>query len=83
MICCNQVTKNFCSMYGCANVFSAKSPCYLGPHADVAMSGPSGSEYEYCAYPIPLFSAALKLIHEKNSRVRPCMLELFRPHDFP
>ena len=45
--------------------------------------GPSVSEYECCAYPIPLFYAALKLIHEKNSQVRPCMLELFHPQDFP
>ena len=45
--------------------------------------GPLGSECRYGAYPIPLYSAALKLIHEKNSRVRSCVLELFRPQDSP
>ena len=33
--------------------------------------GPSGSEHNYCASPITLVLAALNLIHEKNSRVRP------------
>ena len=34
--------------------------------------GPSGSEYKYCAYPIPLFSPALKLTHEKSLRASLC-----------
>ena len=38
-----------------------------------------GSEYEYCVCPIPLSLEALKLIHEKNSRVRPHELEHFHP----
>ena len=45
--------------------------------------GPSGSEYEYCVCPIPLFLGALKLVHEKNSRVRPCELEQFHPQHSP
>ena len=35
VICCYQVTKIFCSRHGCASVLS---PCYLGSHADVAVS---------------------------------------------
>ena len=38
--------------------------------------GPSGTEFLYCAYKIPLFSVALKLTHEKSSRVRLCVREL-------
>ena len=38
VICCFQVTNIFCSKYGCASAFSARSFCYLGPHADVAIS---------------------------------------------
>ena len=33
-----QVTKLFCTRYRCASAFSARSPCYLGLHADVAVS---------------------------------------------
>ena len=33
--------------------------------------------------PTLLSLAALMLIHEKSSQVRPCTLELFRPQDFP
>ena len=36
-----------------------------------------------CACPIPLLSAALTLVREKNSRVRPCELEHFHPQDSP
>ena len=32
---------------------------------------------------MPLFLAALKLIHKENSRVRPCELEHFHPQDVP
>ena len=39
--------------------------------------GPSGSQNKYEAYPIPLFSGALKLTHGKSSRMRPCVLETF------
>ena len=77
VICCYQSPKKFCPKYGCASAFSAGSPCYLGLHADVAVSVFREVSLKYCAYPIPLFSAALKLTHEKNSSVRPSVLGLF------
>ena len=43
--------------------------------------GPSGSEYEYGAGPIPLFSKVLDLIREKSLRVCPLMQEPHRPRD--
>ena len=45
MICCYQVTKNFCPKYGCASAFSAPSPYYLGLSRRSRNFGPSGSEY--------------------------------------
>ena len=79
------VTKIFCSKYGCASAFSAKSPYDLGSLANLAVFVLQRSEYKYCACPspIPLLLAALGLIHEKNSRVRLCGLELFHPQDSP
>ena len=38
VICCYQVTIFFCSEYGCANAFSAKSPCNVGSLANLAIS---------------------------------------------
>ena len=38
VICCYQVTKVSCSRYCIANGSSARSPCHLGLHADVAVS---------------------------------------------
>ena len=38
VICCNQVTKIFCTRYGSANASSARGPCNLGPLADLAIS---------------------------------------------
>ena len=38
VICCNQITKIFCSKTGSASAFSARSQCFFGPHADVAVS---------------------------------------------
>ena len=43
--------------------------------------GLSGHEYKHCVYPIPHFSYALKIIHEKNSRVSLCVRELCHPQD--
>ena len=82
-ICCYQVTYFFCSRYGCASAFSAKNPRYLGRHADAAVSVLREVSVKHCASPIPLFLATLKLTHEKNSRVRPCVLEHFRSQDSP
>ena len=75
VIFCYQVTSIFCSRYGFARAFSAMSPGYPWPSCRCRSFGPSGGEYEYCVCPTPLFLAALKLIHEKNSRVRPNDLE--------
>ena len=38
VICCDQITKTFCSKYGCTSVFSARSPCNLCILANVAVS---------------------------------------------
>ena len=38
VICCNQITKNFCTRYGSANASSARAPCNFGPLADLAIS---------------------------------------------
>ena len=38
VIYCHQVTKIFRSKFGCASAFSARSPSYLGSHANVAVS---------------------------------------------
>ena len=73
VICCYQVTKNFCSRYGCASAFPARNPPLLSWSSCRCRNfGHSGSESKYCVYPVPLFLAALKLTHEKSSRVRPC-----------
>ena len=72
----------FCPRCGCASASSARSPCHFGLHADVAISVLREASTNTVLTPIALFSAALKLTHEKNSRVRPCVLELLRPQDF-
>ena len=38
VICCNQITKNFCTRYDSANTSSARGPCDFGPLADLAIS---------------------------------------------
>ena len=38
VICCNQVTKIFCTRYGSANASSARCPCNFGPLTDLAIS---------------------------------------------
>ena len=62
--------------------FLQGSPCYLGLHANVAVSVLREASVNAVSHPVQLFSAALKLTHEKSSRVRPCVLELFRPQVF-
>ena len=64
----------------CQCVF-CKEPLFSWSSCRCRIFGPSGSEKKHSACPIPLFLAALKLIHEKNSRVRPCELEHFHPKD--
>ena len=38
VICCNQVTKIFCTKYRSANASSARCPCNFGPLTDLAIS---------------------------------------------
>ena len=38
VICCNQITKIFCTKYDSANATSALGPCDFGPLADLAIS---------------------------------------------
>ena len=61
---------------------SCKEPLLSWSSCKCRSFGSSGSECKCCAHPVQLFSAALKLTHEKSSRVRPCVLELFRPQVF-
>ena len=84
VICCDQVTKIFCTRYGSANASSARGSCNFGPLADLAISVFSEDEYKHCVYPNPHFSQAqaLKMVHEKNWRVSLCVQELYHPQDF-
>ena len=75
VICCYQITKIPRSWHDCTSSFSARSSCNFGFQADVAISVLREVTFKYCACRIPLFLAALKMIHEKNSRVRPHELE--------
>ena len=38
VICCSQITKNFCTRYDSANASSAWSPCNFGPFTDLTIS---------------------------------------------
>ena len=38
VICCNQITKIFCTRYGSATASSARGPCNFGPLTDLAIS---------------------------------------------
>ena len=84
VICCNQITKIFCTRYGFANTFFARSPFDFLSSGRSRNFGLSGSEYEHSVYPNPHFSQALaqKIIHEKNWRVSLCLQELCHPQDF-
>ena len=85
MICCYQVTKIFSTKYGSAIASSARGPCNFGPRPDLANFGLSGSESRHCVfYPNPhvSYAWAIKIIHEKKSRVSLCVQELCHPRDF-
>ena len=78
MVCCYQVTELFRSRHDCTSEFSAKSPCYFGSQADVAISVlREVNIYIYCACPIQLFLAALKLTHKRNRRCVPVFWNAF------
>ena len=83
VICCYQDTNIFCSRCGCASAFSAKGPCYVGPYANVAVSVLREMSMNTVLTRYHFSPRLWKLTHEKNSRVRPCVLELFRPQDLP
>ena len=56
-ICCNQITKIFCTRYGSANASSARNPCNLGPLSSMESNGITGpinsspNRLSYCVYP--------------------------------
>ena len=56
VICCYHITKIFCTRHGSANASSARRPCDVGPLADLATLGLSGSEYKHCVNPNPHLS---------------------------
>ena len=56
VICCNQVTKIFCTRYDSANTSSARCPCDFGPLADLAISVFRELRKKHCVYPNPHFS---------------------------
>ena len=83
LICCYQVTRIFLLEVWLRQCVFFKEPLLSWSSCRCRKFGPSGSGYQYDACPIPLFLAALKLTHEKNSRVRPYELEHFHPQDSP
>ena len=52
----------------------------FGPLAS-RISGLSGSDYKLRVFLAPLSTLVIQMVHEKSSRVRPCVLELFPPQD--
>ena len=82
VICSYRVTKIFLLEVRLRQCVFCNEPLLSWSSCRCRSFGPLGSANKYCAYPIPLFSAAMELTHEKNSRVPPRVLELFRPQDF-
>ena len=56
VICCDQVTKIFCTKHGSAIASSARGPCNFGPLADLTISVFRESECTNCVNPNPHFS---------------------------
>ena len=56
VICCNQVTKIFCTRYDSANTSSARGPLWFWSSGRSRNFGLLGSEYKHCVYPNPHFS---------------------------
>ena len=81
VICCNQITKICCTRYDSANTSSARGPCDFGPLADLAISVFREVTINTVFVRYHFFSAALKVTHEKNSRVSLCVQELCHPQD--
>ena len=85
VICCYQVTKNFCAKYGSAIASSARGPCNFGPLTDLALSVFREMRINTVLTQNPHVSWmwALKILHEKNWRVSLCVHELHHPPNFP
>ena len=82
MIRCHQVTKNFCTRYDFTSTSSARArgPCNFSLVVDLAISVfrdmNINTVFTRCH-----FSAALKMVHGKNSRASLFVQELFHPQD--
>ena len=84
VICCYQVTKNFCTKYGSAIASSARGPCNFGPLTDLAISvfREVSINTVFTQIHTSRRRGALKMVHEKNWRVSLCVQELCLPRDF-
>ena len=85
VICCNQITRIFCTRYDSANASSARSPCDFGPLADLAISVFREVSINTVFTQIRTShkrAKALKMIHDKNLRVSLCVQELCHPQDY-
>ena len=74
VICCYQVTKNFCTRYGSAIASSARGPCNFCPLADRAISVFREMSVNTVFTQIRNSRRrSLKTVHEKNWRVSLCV----------
>ena len=80
VICCNQITKIFCTRYDSANASSAWCPRNFGPLTDLAISVFREVSTNTVFTQIHT-SLGSKIIHEKNWRVSLCVRELCHPQD--
>ena len=85
MVCCYQVTELFRSRHDCTSEFSARSSCYFGSQADVAISVLREVNLYIFIYilclPDTTFPRGSEADSQKKSQVRPCILERFHPQD--
>ena len=63
VICCNEITKIFCTKYGSASASSARGACHLGFPCILRNFELFGSEYKYTASLIPLSLDVPNLTH--------------------
>ena len=84
VICCNQITKIFCTMYGSANASSARGPCDFGPLTDLAISvfREVSIKTVFAQIHISRTCKLQKMTHDKYWRVSLCVQELCHPRDF-
>ena len=81
VICCNQITKIFCTKYCSAIASSARSSCNFSPLTDLAIPVFREVSFNTVFAPNLHFSQTLKMIHEKNLCVSLCVQELCHPQD--